>query len=247
VLAQGGVVLLGEIHDNRHHHALRGQLIDVLSARKVRSALVFEHVTVEFQDRLEALERRTTKEFFDALNWEESGWPERMRFEPLIAPALRSQWPLVAGSPTRQQVRAALGPASDQELGPPLPRPLLEDLLEELEQSHCGLLPRSAFGPMARAQQLRDRRLAQQVIAARARAGSAVLLAGNGHIRSDRAVPYQLANLLPALSAVLSVSFEEADTPAKLYAPADWTVVTVGAAREDPCLAMRKQFARPTP
>jgi uncharacterized iron-regulated protein len=242
-VARGGFVLLGEVHDNPHHHLLRARLIEHLVASKVSTALVFEHVQSHQQAQLDSVIGRDGTALLDALNWEQSGWPERHVFAPLMDAALASGFPLLAGSPNREEIRAAskrpLAEAQD------LPAPLRQALLEELEQSHCGLVPREAFEAMLRAQLTRDLRMAQQLASARQRYGSAVLLAGNGHVRRDRGVPFHLAQLLAA--PVLSIAFEEEEVATLAFTPAHWTILTPSIAREEPCLQMRKQFRSPRP
>jgi uncharacterized iron-regulated protein len=243
-LSLGGIILLGEVHDNEHHHALRARLIEHLVAAQAKSALVFEHVQSQQQQQLASALGRDGNFLLDALNWTQSGWPDRQLFFPLMQAAVSSGYPLVAGSPNRDEVRAASAQQNQAALD--LPAPLRESLLEELEQSHCGLVPRDAFEPMLRAQLARDRRMAEQLISSANRYGSAVLLAGNGHIRRDRGVPFQLRKLSNA--PVLSVAFEEKGALAtQSFTPADWTVVTPAMVREDPCLQMRKQFRQSRP
>ncbi len=236
-LARGGILLLGEVHDNVHHHVLRARIIDLLAAKRIRTALVFEHVPLPQQPQLSAVVGRTSAALFDALEWEKSGWPDRHVVAPLMDAATASAFALVAGSPSREEVRSASRQpvASDAEL----PRALREELLEELENSHCGLVGKGALEPMLRVQLARDRRMAEQLMAAQKIYGSAVLLAGNGHVRSDRGVPFQLKKRLTV--PVLSIAFEEQGLHKSLATPADWTIVTPEIAREDPCAQMRKQ------
>ena len=82
--------------------------------------------------------------------------------------------------------RAGLG------LDTPLSAPLAEALNWELVDSHCGAMPPQAFGGMAAAQRYRDAHLADALLGAAARHGSAILIAGNGHVRSDRGVPWYI-------------------------------------------------------
>jgi uncharacterized iron-regulated protein len=243
-LAMGGIVLLGEVHDNEHHHALRARLIEHLVAAQAKSALVFEHAQSQQQQQLDSALGRDGNYLLDALKWDQSGWPDRRLFFPLMQAAVSSGFPLVAGSLNRDEVRAASAQSNFQTAN--LPAPLHDSLLEELEQSHCGLVPRDAFEPMLRAQLARDRRMAEQLVSTVNRYRSAVLLAGNGHIRRDRGVPFQLHKLTSA--PVLSVGFEEKGALAnQSFTPAHWTVVTPAMVREDPCLQLRKQFRQPRP
>jgi uncharacterized iron-regulated protein len=112
-------------------------------------------------------------------------------------------------------------------------------------------MPASAFGGMADGQRYRDAHLARSMVTARERHGRVVLMAGNGHVRADRAVPWHLARMAPGRS-VVSVLFVEAVAEKPLPADyaqrsqtgqpvSDFVVVTPGIVRPDPCEAMRQR------
>jgi uncharacterized iron-regulated protein len=65
-------------------------------------------------------------------------------------------------------------------------------LLEQIRQSHCGLLPESQLPAMLAIQQQRDRRMAEQL---RDAAQPALLFAGAFHVRRDLAVPLHLQDI----------------------------------------------------
>ena len=83
LLLAGGIVLLGEVHDNETQHVLRGDLIKatvakLAEAKKQRPpALVFEHIRI---DQAAALDPRPApspqgaRELLDRLDWDKSGW-----------------------------------------------------------------------------------------------------------------------------------------------------------------------------
>ena len=271
-VAAAPVALLGEVHDNPHHHRIRAQLVLALEARRndgPRPGLVLEHIRVD-QDlalssfrALDRRQRREAADLFTALDWDNSGWPARAVFQPILDAALDAEWPLIPGNLERSSVRAvarqglAAVPADEVQrlgLGEPLPDPAQADLLDELEASHCGLLPRAAFGGMADAQRYRDAHMAQALVDAQATHGRAILLAGNGHVRLDRGVPWHVRRLKPGL-AVLSVMLLEVDDgkqTAGAYAPrrpdgetvADVVVLTPPVVRPDPCIEMRQRHGK---
>lgn len=271
-LAASTVALLGEVHDNGDHHRIRAQLILALEARRggePRPALVLEHIRADQDLALAALraldrrERRSVADLFAALSWETSGWPDKALFQPLFEAALDAEWPILAGDLPSADIRAvarqglAALPASElQRLGlaTPLPAPAQADLLDELEKSHCGLLPKSAFGAMADAQRYRDAYMAHAVLDAERAHGRAILLAGNGHVRSDRGVPWHLRRLAPdaRLATVMFLEVEGSKPAALDYLirgsldepMADVVVLTRRAERPDPCTEMRKRFGK---
>ncbi len=269
-LEAGGIVLLGEVHDNGAQHALRAGLLraiatDLAESRKQKpSALVFEHIRT---DQAAALQTAGTpdsaRSLLAALDWEKSGWPSSTLFLPIFEAALAQGLPILPGHPTRTDVRevarrglAALPADTVSRLGldVPLPEALQNSLLDELEASHCGLMPRTAFTNMALAQRYRDAHMAAALLQAAGTHGSAILLAGNGHVRKDRGVPWDLARMAPERKVLAVMPMETKDGATDVTAHverdregkpvADFTILTPRADRPDPCDAMRAHFQK---
>jgi len=272
-LEGGGIVLLGEVHDNGAQHALRGALIraiaaDIAEAKKQRPpALVFEHIRADQAAALETPRAQTPEaasDLLQRLDWEKSGWPSSKLFLPIFEAAVTRDLPILSGHPTRAEVRDVARRGLDAPppevvtrlgLDAPMPEALESALLDELEASHCGLMPRTAFGNMALAQRYRDAYMAAALANAASEYGSAVLLAGNGHVRTDRGVPRDLARLAPErkVLAVMLMEVSEGRTDPAAYVErdpqgkpaADFVVLTPRTERPDPCEAMRARFKKP--
>jgi uncharacterized iron-regulated protein len=256
-LAAGGVVFLGEVHDNAVHHSARGSMLQhlVANAQADKTGLVFEHIRADQASALASLPRDTPvtgEAFFAALQWTATGWPDQAVFQPLFEPALARLHLIYPGEPERARVREvsrkgleALTPMETQtlKLDQPLPDSLQDALLTELEASHCGLVPKAAFGTMALAQRFRDGYLAAAALSARQAHGSAIVFAGNGHVRRDRGAPQAMARMAPDVP-VLVVQFLERPIAMTDAAVADVSVVTAPAARADPCIEMRARFGK---
>lgn len=271
-LATVPLILLGEVHDNADQHRIRAQMILALASRwgpQSRAALVLEHIAADQELALAAFRaldrnnRREPSDVFAALNWEKSGWPDAGLFRPLFAAALDLEWPILPGNAPKQEVRAvargtlsALQPDESERLGlaQALPEVEQSSLLDELEASHCGLMPRSAFGGMADAQRYRDAHMARALADAAIIHGRAVLLAGNGHVRSDRGVPWHLKRAAPEkpFASILHLEVVDGKETIAGYmerdadgrAIADFVVLTPRASRPDPCVEMRRRFGR---
>ena len=123
-------------------------------------------------------------------------------------------------------------------------------LLEELRESHCGHLPEAMLAPMALAQHARDAHMARALLDAPTAAG-AVLIAGAGHVRRDRGVPYYVRLNAPDAELV-SVAFLEVRSGAvqpTAYLPEsagplpvyDYVWFTPRLSDEDPCAAFQKK------
>lgn len=273
-MAERSVVLLGEVHDNPVHHRFRAGLIAVARERSAarpgpekpsNPALVFEHIRADQAGALTALQQTdgtpiatSADAWLAALDWDKSGWPDKAMFKALFEEAIAGRHPVYAGEPMRGVVRdisrqgfAAVTASDIKRLGldAPLPEPQQNALLDDLEASHCGLMPRSAFVKMAEAQRYRDAHLASVVAQAAQTHGAAILLAGNGHVRRDRGVPHYLAR--PAFAIAL-VEVEDGKTSADDYmergpdgrAVYDAILFTARADRKDPCVEMREMMQK---
>ena len=169
-------VLIGEIHDNADHHRLQAWLVSRL-AEAGRPALVMEMTDTGQADALDAY---------------------------LAGPdADAAGLSILPGNPDRETTRRigresidAIAPEARGrlQLDAPLPSALERALLGHLYLSHCELMPQDALVPMVNVQRHRDAVQADAVLAA---GGKAILMAGNGHVRADRGVPWYLARRAP--------------------------------------------------
>jgi uncharacterized iron-regulated protein len=121
-------------------------------------------------------------------------------------------------------------------------------LVDELVESHCGHLPKEHAAGFVTAQRLRDGEMAAQM-ASGATPSGAVLIAGNGHVRADRGVPWLLAAREPTakLFALAFVEVEAGLVTPESYAalfhakslPVDAVWFTPALDDEDPCAGMK--------
>jgi uncharacterized iron-regulated protein len=261
-LARGDHLVLGEVHDNPAHHALRAMLIDFLATHPgvtQRPTIVMEHLGPEQAERiarynanLAAGDDRALDRFLDGGWWDQSGWPAQTMFQPIFDVVRKHRLPLAAGNVARDRIRAIARGGLDAATAEERSALGLEhrawdasreaSLLTELEASHCGLMPSAAFKGLAVAQRARDGAMARAMIEAGKR-GPVILLTGNGHARADRGVPFVLSVLDPR-RAVVSVGFVERQPqpPADNQGRYDLVVTTVDVTRPDPCVEMRKAF-----
>jgi uncharacterized iron-regulated protein len=282
---QGGMVLVGEVHDNPIHHKLQAWLIELNAKtwRDRRPGIVFEQIRVDQQpalDQFKALAEAgsgTAYDLFRLLEWDKSGWPSAQIYEPLFEAVLASKLPIYAGDPpqgwVRSVARGGLSSVPPRErsrlrLDDPIPAPLIDALRKELAGSHCGVLAAEAIEGMIAAQRYRDAHLADALLSAEGRyhdapreegtflrglippPQTAILIAGNGHIRTDRGVPWYLRLRRPTMNVTthMLIEVEEGKTDPESYVPrdpegkpaADLLIFTPRAEREDPCEAMRK-------
>jgi uncharacterized iron-regulated protein len=248
-LSEADVAILGEIHDNASHHLRQAWLIETLEPAGVAFEMVpeaSEEGVAVFRDT-----GGTLGEIGPAIGWERLGWPDWALYLPVFE-AVGNAY-LAGGGVSRTAIRAAFQDGSALAFGTgadaygldaPLPAALQRDAEAEMIAAHCDRLPASAAASMVEAQRLRDASFAHAVRRAMAAGGgSAVLVTGNGHARTDRGVPLYLAASDPDL-AVLSLGQVEVDPARPGFAdygtgtlPYDFVWFSAPAVRDDPCAA----------
>jgi uncharacterized iron-regulated protein len=264
VFSSADFLLLGEVHDNADAHAVQAWAITQRAQDKPVPGVVFEHIRTDQQEIVTGLGRldraATPQEVFSQLDWPKSGWPSEDKFSALLNAVLTPRLPIYAANPPRAQVRAvARGdtsalPAEDRArilLDAPQDQPLADALFAELKGSHCGGMPESAVPAMSIAQRYRDAAFADVMLGAAAANGAAILVAGNGHVRTDRAVPWYLRQRAPGkkIIAVMMLEVQEGRADPAAYAPhdpagkpaVDVIIFTPRSERPDPCEALRRQ------
>jgi uncharacterized iron-regulated protein len=218
--AAADFVLIGERHGNRDHHRLQARIVESLQrdARRPR-AVAFEMIGADRQlDVVEYLDRHPgdAAGLGAALDWESQGWPAWALYEPIARTALANGAQIVAADLNEAEKRAVFDEGAQAlrasfvrrtGLDRDLPAALTSDLQDELEEAHCGQATPEILRGMYQVQRARDAMMADRLTAASGRAGG-ILIAGNGHVRNDRGVPWYLARLEPG-ARTLSIGIIE--------------------------------------
>ncbi len=255
--------LLGETHDNPEHHRLQARFLHAIVATGRRPAVAFEMLNASQQPIVDAAVRgnpRSADALAKAVGWANSGWPEFSMYRPIFQEALDAGLPIVATDLSRERARdvvrdgvSVLEPPvrAMLERQRPLPDPVLKAYRQEMYESHCKQLPESMLDPMVLMQRARDAEIAYHVVEAGKERG-AVLIAGSGHTRDDRAVPAFIRQEAPGRSVVALGFLEVApgEVSPEQYAsgfatgklPFDYVGFTVRAEREDPCKDIEKKI-----
>jgi len=262
-LALRDFILLGEIHDNRDHHFLQAWLIRNIARYDRRPVIVWEMIGLDQQPALAAYTDKydaPVTRLGNALRWTSRGWPDWKLYLPIAEAAFRYRLKMVAGDASRPDIKAVgrngirginSVRAENLYLNSPLGRKLQTDLKVQLRESHCGLLPEKALDNMSDVQRFRDAVMADQMVRAGHKVG-AVLIAGAGHVRSDRAVPLYIKNRVLDAS-IASLIFSEISPEMNFAEDAaprspdgefavDYIWFTPQTQRSDQCAELKKRF-----
>ena len=250
-VGQSDYVLLGEVHDNPIDHELRAGIIDALAS--VHPAIVFEQFRrtdtpipppPRAGDRVEA--------WLDAHGFDRNAWKWPLH-RPVVLAAIahaRSVWganvsrealtPVVMAGGSNSAVPDSLRQLVNQA---PLGDAARAVLDSELVEGHCHELPSEMIPGMRMAQIVRDAAMARALVLA-GRDGPAWLIAGNGHVRNDVAVPRLLraaaANARVVTLGILEREEDGGSPQASERRMYDFVIITPRAERPDPCAQLRR-------
>ena len=218
--AAADFVLIGERHDNRDHHRLQARIVGALQqgSRQPR-AVAFEMIGADRQlDVVEYLDQHPgdAAGLGAAADWGSHGWPAWALYEPIARAALANGGQIVAADLSEAEKRAVFDEGAQAlrasfvrrtGLDRDFPAGLTSDLRDELHAAHCGQASPEVVRGMYQVQRARDAMMADRLAAASGKAGG-ILIAGNGHVRNDRGVPWYLARLEPE-ARTLSIGLVE--------------------------------------
>jgi uncharacterized iron-regulated protein len=240
-MANSDITVLGEIHDNPRHHQLRGELLRQLPAAS--KTVVAEHLN--WRQRFEphaAILTGLEAAGFDSEGW---GWPLH---QPLFESVKAMKMPLIGGNLPGESIKEVF-----KTQGQSLPEPVRtvlakapfdeqqrQALEKEIDQGHCGAMPKTMFEGMAAVQRGRDAAMAEVALAHL----PSIVVAGNGHAWKHLGVPFVVYKAAPQLRSV-SVLFMEWDESrpysekqaflAELATQADYVWLTPPHDRKDAC------------
>lgn len=233
-LSGADYLLLGEKHDNPQHHQLQAKVIESLSTL---GAVQLEMLTMGKAQRLKIAD--SEDKFKEASNWQSSGWPDYSIYRPLISAIYKRGLRPLPAHPARMDVFNHM--KGSHSLPDQLTSDSIERLEADIERAHCGHLNTSMVKMMTKAQSYKDQFMAEEMSKQSGR-GPVVLVAGNGHIRTDYGIP----NYLPRSTslALLEVNRGKKDARAYETSPYQFVWFTQRVDNDDPCKKFEKQLKK---
>ena len=240
-IGKHSVVLLGEIHDNAAQHAMRERALRQWIEAGARPTLLMEQFDRERQGDLDralaqpgvsadaVIAAAAAPSLRPGQGWR---WP---LYRPYIALAIEYRLTIVAANVSRADTRRVVGEGL-QALGfdPNVPADIADAQASEIIDSHCSQLDAADAQRLVAAQVARDQFMARMIERVAPRA--AVLLAGNGHVRSDIGVPRWLTPATRRRSVAIGLLEVGASADGMHF---DVVLRTPEQPRADPCEAMR--------
>ncbi len=238
---QTDVVLLGELHDNPHHHTTQAEWVSGLAPK----ALVFEMFSNEAAKGVSADIRHDKAAMLAQLNWWGRASEDAEMYWPIVEAAPDAK--LYGALLDRPAMQAAMKTGIAETFGADAAAYGLDTTLPETEQTareadqlaaHCDAMPAEMLPVLVSLQRLRDAALARAVARAIDETGGPVaVITGNGHARKDRGLPVYLARVKPDLTVFALGQVEDGRSAEGTF---DQVVSAPVTEREDPCLAFKK-------
>ena len=261
------IILLGETHDNKQHHQLQADVVARLIKNNQAPAVAFEMLNQDKQQTISLFQQEhkntttITDDFAEVIEWEKSGWPEWSYYRPVFKQALENNLPVIATNLDVKQIRKVIkqGPqVLDQNYQQLLKKyqyqtSIKQELEQDIQASHCDMLPEKMLAPMLRGQQVRDLAMMSAILNSLKQNNKLVMIAGSGHTRKDYGIPWYLGQEQGNKPLnILSLAFVEISQDKYLpedYAhawgeninrlPFDYVWFTIRAEREDQCEKMK--------
>ena len=258
-------ILLGETHDNIEHHNGQIWVISELNKANKKAGIAFEMISQTQAETADINGFTSPDELIKHLETEETGWQYGAYYKQVFDSAMTARYQFYPANMSRQTLMAAMR-KNGEELpehikrvldNNPLPELPSESLKEEIIKSHCGVANDGMVKAMILGQRVRDAIMAQTLVDARAKTGlSMILIAGSGHVRTDRAVPMYLKHEDNKARSI-SIAWLEVDEEARNVEdytqhwkdgklPFDYVWFTAQVERPDPCEEMRKMHQKHT-
>ena len=246
--ARATLCLLGEQHDHPDHHAVQAWIVSALGERGALAALALE--MADAGQRFEGPRDAPEAVVRARLHWNDDGWPWAM-YSAAVMAAVRAGVPVVGVNLPRTEMRPAMQQAR---WDTSVPAKVRQRILDDVAESHCGLLPASQLPAMARIQFARDDSMAAHSLALARPGKTVVLLTGSFHANRtlgialhvaahEAQLPRGVARPVRLLSLLLKGL--SPDTQPELPAGYDAVWFTPGTPPIDHCAELQKTLKKP--
>ena len=249
-LTRAGYILIGETHDNTAQHRVETAIVDYLAGLHRPASVSFEMIDNQQGRLLQGRKIKSSAELIELLKQTDSGWDYEIYYRNLFDSVIRAGFSILPANIERTLLVGLMNrhavevPADLQRLlsATQLSDRAMDAMLKDIMDSHCGMLKPEQARPMVTGQRLRDAAMAASLL--QSTAELKVLIAGNGHVRTDLGVPRYIHTANSPLIAIGVLEVEEDNDKPTDYAadwnsdklPFDYVWFTARANRVDPCI-----------
>ena len=209
-------LMLGERHDNMVHHRYQAWAIQQLYEARQQASVAFEMIDDRQAGLLARHRVSSVEKMIGILNQYKTHWYYEQRYKELFATVLAAGYPIIPANLNRQRLKALSGrgenklPAAYKKMlaQAPLSDKQMQSLRQEIKASHCNMLDDTSVAKLVLSQRVRDAVMAHSLT--KIRTPVKIFIAGAGHVRNDRGVPFYLARYNKK-AKVMTLGFSEVE------------------------------------
>ncbi len=252
-------LMLGETHDNRIHHQHQTWAINVLRDQQRSAVVAFEMISQQQGQVIADRKYDSSESLIAGLDHIKTNWKYQQFYEGIFDAVIKADYTILSANFDRQKIMLVIR-EGESELSPEIKTMLDDNALpadqvaasrKEIEGSHCGMINEKMTESMMLMQRAKD---AQMALALFGQDGvdTRVLVAGSGHVRKDRGVPFYLSprdqenNLLVIAWVEVQADIVDVESYAAQWGaytlPFDYVWFTPRVDRPDPCEQFRQHM-----
>lgn len=252
-------LMLGETHDNQIHHQSQAWAINALHDHQRSAVVAFEMISQQQGQVIAGKKYDTSKSLIAGLDHIKTNWGYQQFYAGIFDAVIKADYAILPANFDRSKIMRIIR-EGESELSPDVKTILDDNALpadqvaasrKEIEGSHCGMINEKMTESMMLMQRAKDAQMAL-VLAGQDNVDTRVLVAGSGHVRKDRGVPFYLSsqdqknNLLVIAWVEVQADIADVESYAAQWGthklPFDYVWFTPRVDRPDPCEQFREHM-----
>ncbi len=217
-------VIVGEKHDNPYHHQIELWLVQQLGQKRPQGSVLLEMINPVQQEKVNKVKNWLqsnpmvrAERIQKLLAWQ-VGWPWKW-YGDLVMDLMRAPYPLLAANLDRSEIEHVYQTKNVEDNHSLVSDDVKKHIEATIKNSHDGEIAPSLLASMTKIQQMRDQRMAEQLVKA---PSPALLFAGGYHAVKTMGVPQYVSKIAPNEKMVVFVIAEEGMSLNREYADFVW-------------------------
>ncbi|WP_338805043.1 ChaN family lipoprotein [Xenorhabdus griffiniae] len=217
-------VIVGEKHDNPYHHQIELWLVQQLGQKRPQGSVLLEMINPNQQEKVNKVKSWLQgnpivreERVQNLLAWQQ-GWPWKW-YGDLVMELMRAPYPLLAANLDRSEIEQAYKNHNAEDKNSLVSDEVKKLIEATIKNSHSGNIEPQLLSGMTKIQQMRDQRMAEQLMKA---PSPALLVAGGYHAVKAMGVPQHVKKIAPNEKIAVFVIAEEGVSLDSEYADFVW-------------------------
>ncbi|PHM75246.1 hypothetical protein Xkoz_00262 [Xenorhabdus kozodoii] len=204
-------VIVGEKHDNPYHHQIELWLVQQLGQKRSHGSVLLEMINPNQQEKVNKVKSWLQgnpivreERVQHLLAWQ-AGWPWKW-YGDLVMELMRAPYPLLAANLDRSEIDQAYKNHTIEDKNSFVSDDVKKLIEATIKNSHGGNIAAQLLSGMTKIQQMRDQRMAEQLLKA---PSPALLFVGGYHAVKTMGVPQHIKKIAPNEKIAVVVIAEE--------------------------------------